>query len=356
MTPRQAAWRAGQQALRLVPLRVSGRIFARPALGLCYHVVSDRALPHVAPLYPYKSPAHFAADLRWLKRRHHLLTYDELEDAWRSGRGPGRNAVFLSFDDGYAECFSVARPLLLEHGVPATLFLATDALDNRRLLAFNQAALCLDALRGMGAAAARDALRQVEDAAGVELPSRAAFAAWVRPATRDPRSAARATLDRLCAVLGIDVEGFLARERPYLTTEQARQLAADGFTLGGHTRAHPHLGRLGCARTLEEEIVESCRVAGELGGRERVPFAFPYDGVGVDRGALAGILDRHPEIGLVFGTDQIRRDDAGFIVNRMIVDTPGRGAGSSLPAHLRSAYLDALLRPPPAGGAAAGAR
>ncbi|HEY0037645.1 MAG TPA: hypothetical protein VGB66_13200, partial [Longimicrobium sp.] len=111
------ARRGGAYALRLLPVRALGRLLPREVIGLCYHVVSDRPLPHIMPLYPFKSVAQFDADLRWLKRRYRVVSHPELLHARETGRPLGPRAVYLSFDDGYAECFSVARPLLLEHGL-----------------------------------------------------------------------------------------------------------------------------------------------------------------------------------------------------------------------------------------------
>lgn len=335
--------RAGTYLMRLLPIQLYGRMVPRDAIGLCYHVVSDRRLLHVEHLYPYKSAAQFAADLRYLKRNFRVLSYPELVEARSSGRA-GRNAVHLSFDDGYAECFSVVRPLLLEYGVPCTFFLNTGVLDNRRMLDLNRVSLCVGALRRLGAAGAAEVLRELEGEAGRPLPGVAAFAGWIRPLVRNPDSGGTAVLDRLCARLGVDVAGYLRSERPYLTTDEVRQLADDGFTLGAHTPMHAHLGSVSGPERIEEEIVGSCRAVAELTGAERVPFAFPYDADGVDRAFLAGLLRRNPLVGHLFGTGKLRRDRE-FMVNRMVVDSPPAlgAARSNLPGLLRGAYLDEVL-------------
>ncbi|CAA9300201.1 MAG: hypothetical protein AVDCRST_MAG68-300 [uncultured Gemmatimonadetes bacterium] len=328
--------RAGTYLMRLLPLQVYGRLLPREVVGLCYHVVSDRGLPHVRHLYPYKTPEQFEADLVYLKRSFRVASYAELVE----GRDP--NAVHLSFDDGYAECFSVVRPLLLKHGLPCTFFINTDVLDNRRMLAFNRVSLCLDAVERGGADAARVMAGTAREA-GAPVD---AFATWIRARIRDPDSGAEELLDRLCARLGVDVEGFLANERPYLTTAQVRQMADEGFTMGGHTRMHWHMGSTRGEDRIEREIVESCRVVAEITGDERVPFAFPYDAEGVDRAFLARVLERNPRVGRLFGTGSLRID-APFMVNRMLADSPpalGR-ARSNLPGILSGAYLDEFLRP-----------
>lgn len=65
-------------------------------------------------------PATFAAHLRWLARH---VTVVPLEDIATSSE---TNAVALTFDDGFQNFADAALPLLREHGMPATVFVATD--------------------------------------------------------------------------------------------------------------------------------------------------------------------------------------------------------------------------------------
>ncbi|MBA3867214.1 MAG: polysaccharide deacetylase family protein [Solirubrobacterales bacterium] len=74
----------------------------------------------------------------------------ELVAASREGRLPPRNSIVITIDDGYADNFEVALPLLRRHGAEATIFLLSDrfgavndwtdegALAKRPLLALEQ--------------------------------------------------------------------------------------------------------------------------------------------------------------------------------------------------------------------------
>jgi len=351
VTPGVLAWRVASNAMRLLPVTAYGRVIRREAIGLCYHVVSDGPLPHVSPLYPFKTVAQFRADLLWLKAHFRFVSYPELMEARDAGRPLGPNRVFLSFDDGYAECFSVVRPMLLELGIPCTFFITTDVVGNGQALAFNQVALCVAAMKAMDGERVRAILAEVSPAADRPLPDPEALSAWIRPALRNPDSPAYATLARLVELAGVDVDAFL-RTKPYLTAEQVRQMAVEGFSFGGHSRLHWHLGSVAGAERVEHEIVESCRVAAGLSGAPRVPFAFPYDGFGLDRGLVANVLRRNPFIGPVFGTGGVARE-SDAVLHRMIVDDPPkRRVQSTLPGVFRDAYLAETLRV--LGGGSAG--
>ena len=78
------------------------------------------------------------------------IALSELVAAIREGRPPPRKAVVITIDDGYADSFAVALPLLRKHGAEATVFLLSDrfgavndwtaegALAKRPLLALDQ--------------------------------------------------------------------------------------------------------------------------------------------------------------------------------------------------------------------------
>lgn len=325
--------------MRLVPLRVLGRVLPREVVGFCYHVVAAGALPHVRHLHPYKTPEQFEADLLLLLSRCRPVSYPELLEARSTGRALPRGAVLITFDDGYAECYDVVRPLLLRHGVPCTFFLVSDALDNGAMIHFNKLSLCLEAAERRPDEVGHLLARETR-AAGAPYEGPASFAHWITEIDVESHG----VLDRVLEEIGVDVARFLREERPYLTREQARGLAGDGFTLGGHTRLHAHIGSLRDPSVAEAEIVESCRAVAALTGTAApVPFAFPRDANGVDRGWLGSVLARNPEVGLVFGTNQLEQD-APFLVNRILCDAPpARGvARSNLPGYFRGAYYDAL--------------
>jgi peptidoglycan/xylan/chitin deacetylase (PgdA/CDA1 family) len=72
------------------------------------------------------SPRAFEEQLRFLVERDRVLTLDQgLADHTAGG-------VVLSFDDGYADFYDTALPLLLRYRVPAVLYLATGLVEDGR--------------------------------------------------------------------------------------------------------------------------------------------------------------------------------------------------------------------------------
>jgi peptidoglycan/xylan/chitin deacetylase (PgdA/CDA1 family) len=67
----------------------------------------------------------FAQQLDLITKKYHPITLSELEDCYVNKKEIPRNAVLLTFDDGYSDNYTYAYPLLLKKKVPATIFLNT---------------------------------------------------------------------------------------------------------------------------------------------------------------------------------------------------------------------------------------
>ncbi len=328
-----------ERVAEAIPLSVYRRLIRREVVGFFYHAVADEDLPHIRHLYPYKSVAMFQQDLAYLAAHFRPVSYPQYLE-YRAGKTrPQTPLALLTFDDGFRECFTVIRPLLKARGIPAIFFVNTDGIDNREMLYRQQVSLCIAEFTNAGETRRQEVVDRLNREAAAGIPGPEAFVRWLKSLNyRD-----RPLIQAICQALEVDVQGYLQARRPYLSSAEIRTLAAEGFTIGAHTRGHPKLNLLTAAE-MEEEIAGSCQVVSEITGQESVPFAFPFSAYGVDREILHGILSRHPVIGLLFDAKGLRKDRR-FIQNRIMVDRPlGKGAArSDLPLHLHRAYQDVFL-------------
>lgn len=96
---------------------------------LVYH----RVLPQADPLFPSIVDAErFSLQLELLRRCFNVLPLPEALARLRNGSLPPR-AACITFDDGYADNEAVALPLLRQHGLHATFFIASGFLDGGRM-------------------------------------------------------------------------------------------------------------------------------------------------------------------------------------------------------------------------------
>jgi len=90
---------------------------------LMYHAIG---IPR-EPAGPYVMPAHrFATQMTWLKRLGYLpITLEQFLDCQRDRRLAPAGSVVITFDDGYADNYTHAYPVLQQQRIPATIFLVS---------------------------------------------------------------------------------------------------------------------------------------------------------------------------------------------------------------------------------------
>ncbi len=91
---------------------------------LLYHSISEHASPRFAPWAV--RPALFESHLRHLRENGYTpVTVSQLTHLTAEARLPERPVV-LTFDDGFADFYTDALPLLERYACPATLYITTD--------------------------------------------------------------------------------------------------------------------------------------------------------------------------------------------------------------------------------------
>lgn len=326
--------------MKLIPLSVFSRIIHREVTGLIYHAVSDRPLPHVDHIYPPVTTARFEAALIYLKKNYSVITYKQLHAHIFAGDRIPEKALHLSFDDGYIECYTLVRPLLQKHEIPCTFFITSDWIDNQNMFYRNKVGLCIEKLGKLKKEEISQSLSDLNRTFGRNLQDFNHFSRWIKAMVQADTD----KIEKICDLLGVDWKRQLQKNPFYLSSEQTKQMADEGFTIGSHTRSHPKLVQVS-EKEMETEIVESSRVIQEITGVEIIPFAFPNTATGIDREVLTGIRSRHPFLGLFFDAKGFQ-EDVPFIINRIWAEKPvfaHKGAKTNLPLVLRDAYQEIAL-------------
>ncbi|WP_196607054.1 polysaccharide deacetylase family protein [Pectinatus frisingensis] len=91
-------------------------LYDKPIIVLLYHRVADL---ETDPQLLAVSPKNFDLQMQYLKEHYSVLHF---EDDWRRIETP---SVIITFDDGYADNYYNAVPILKKYGVPATIFVTT---------------------------------------------------------------------------------------------------------------------------------------------------------------------------------------------------------------------------------------
>lgn len=324
---------------KFIPFSLYPLLVKRDLISIFYHAISDNDLEHVRHLYPVVSVSEFMGALDYLERKFTFVSYGQLHDNYHNGTPLPQGALHLSFDDGFKECFSVVRPILLEKGIPCTFFLTIDWLDNKMLYFRHIISLCVEKAQKL------DQVHQVQfisrvnfllNQSFVDVPQ---FSLWLLALRHNEDW----LLDDVCQLLSIDINKYLNEVKPYLTRDQIIQMDSDGFTIGAHGLSHRKLGFID-EDSMEDELVGSCNAIREITGQEIVPFSFPQSAGKVSRSRLAVILQQNPSIGLLFDTKDLRTD-RDFMMNRIWAERPltKERILHPIPLIFKQAYQDAWV-------------
>ena len=71
----------------------------------------------------------FEVFLKHLKQHYQIISLDDLVKALENNTALPRRAVVLTFDDGFLSNYTLAYPLLKQYQAPATIYLATEFVD-----------------------------------------------------------------------------------------------------------------------------------------------------------------------------------------------------------------------------------
>jgi peptidoglycan/xylan/chitin deacetylase (PgdA/CDA1 family) len=263
-----------------------------PLINVFYHTVSNEYLPHIHPLYTPKTAQAFEADLDFLLKHFQPIT---MEDVWRNAikeKQITTPSFHLSFDDGLREVYDVAMPILQRKGIPATVFVNSDFVDNRALMFRYKAALIADKHPKMKAEVLGKSHLEEDD------------------------------LDDLAKKAGIDFNAFLQTQQPYLTTEQLINWQKNGFSIGAHSKNHPHYSLLSEEEQIRQSI-DSCEFVQQKFLEKQRYFAFPFSTEGVNDSFFDKTKN---DIALTFGISGINALHNGRHIDRIDMETYAKNA------------------------------
>lgn len=237
------------------------------ALILGYH----RVIAGVGDEYQIGvTPEHFAEHLDILRTHANPIHLRDLVSCIRQGTVPPR-AVAITFDDGYADNFLNAFPLLHQRQIPVTMFVCTDFLGksfwwDELAWSINSAAILPDSLH-LDLHGKHFEWRSA-DSSRSELI--ALLQRRLSSLNSEERVAALATIQNWSTASPFDLTTHRA-----LTSEELVRLAnSDLVEIGSHTRTHPVLNTISVEEQADE-IVGSRKILEQLLQRPISGFSYP---------------------------------------------------------------------------------
>jgi peptidoglycan/xylan/chitin deacetylase (PgdA/CDA1 family) len=218
----------------------------------------------------FVTPERLRAVLKRFCRLYQPTSIEDLVGALLDGREL-KNRFVLTFDDGYANVYNEAFPLLRDMGIPFTVFVTTGMVDTDRVM-WN------DLLEFAVFSTEKTVLPAgvVERPLSLRSPSlrRDAIIHIKRSLKLRNLEDCLEEVENICRVLKVRTDAPELAWVRFLTRDQIREMSQAGVILGGHTVNHPILSREPRQRVREE--VGGCKHdLEEIAGRSVITFAYP---------------------------------------------------------------------------------
>jgi peptidoglycan/xylan/chitin deacetylase (PgdA/CDA1 family) len=252
-----------------------------------YHVVSNQKLPHILN-YPFLNEQQFEQQLDYFLKFFKPVSLEYLHKK----QNTTEKVFHLSFDDGLRQCAEIVAPVLLKKGIPATFFINSGFVDNKTLFHRYKASLILNEMTKNPDSEVEGFLRS--NKLSLENILQADFSQ-------------RRILDEAADLLAIDFANFLQTEKPYLTTNQVKDLSAKGFTIGGHSHKHPEFWKISEKKQLKH-IQKSMNWVTEIINPEIKAFSFPFTDDGISAKLIKKLTQKNI-CDITFGTAGIKYDE-----------------------------------------------
>ncbi len=291
-----------------------------------YHVVSDMSLPHIKHLYPYKSPQAFEKDLDFLCKNYTPVSLEQVINH----QLPSEPSFLLSFDDGLSECYHIIAPILKARNIPAVFFLNSAFIDNKALMFRYKASLIIEACsKSPDKSKLIDHLLLQHNKKEGNSTESLLQLGW-----KDNE-----LLDIMAQQIGIDFSLFLNKNKPYLTSNQVKELLKDGFSIGSHSTDHPHFFQLPLTEQISQALESQNFINKNFAPNHKV-FAFPFTDFGVSTTFFNTIYANH-QVDISFGGAGVKKDAIKKNLQRIPIENPQNKSAEDI---IKAQYLYYILK------------
>lgn len=299
--------------------------------GLAFPYVVRRRLPNFQilmyhrltakydPFFPGVSVDTFARQVHFLAKHYRVVDLAELLQHLDNGHPIPKDAVVLTFDDGYRDNYELAFPILQQYRVSATIFLTTSFLNQEDVLWNDKISLALKYTPCQEFSISYDGS---ERCYRLHTPAQrlGAMREMLWLLRRVPHTQRLTLIDEVLQQLGVD--DFRELWASMLTWDQVRQMHQQGIGFGAHTVTHPILSRISVTQAQQEILQSKQTIEKELNVPVKL-FAYPDGGLPTFNATVKAIVQEagfHAAVTTVFGTNDattdryaLRRDGLGAL-------------------------------------------
>jgi len=260
-----------QQAV-FKPFRGAANLVGSPAVILLYHRVLD--LPS-DPQQLAVQPDYFHDHVALLKKHYHPISAEEFSDHLQRKKKFRKGTVLITFDDGYADNFQNAVPILESLEAHALFFITTSFLNTRRELWWDDLERIL-----LGTKIKPHALALHIESEKFRYDTSQEKTLWeiyydLQERLRLSHPDIIASVVKQLQIWAALPEEGRDRNRMMRFDELKQMANSPVVAIGAHTHRHAALGVLGY-EDQKQEILQSQQILESLLDKKIVYFSYPY--------------------------------------------------------------------------------
>jgi len=301
-----------------------------------YHTIQGKeSLPHVQHLYPLRSVKQFEKDLDFFCQHFQAIDLSDLISFVKNGKTLPEKAFFLSFDDGLKEIDTIIAPILKRKGIPATIFLNSDFVDNKALFFRYKASLLVNHIHQQ-VPSKKQLEKLLLRLASFNFPKQDLKSTLLKISYQN-----REILDEVADVLAFDFSDFLNQQKPYLTSTQIQKLQLEGFTFGGHSTDHPLYAHISEEEQIRQTVASVDFVQQNFKINYR-SFAFPFTDDGVNISFFKKI-GSNQNLDISFGCAGLKEQTFPFHFQRIPIELSEASAAVQIKTEMTYFLMKKLL-------------
>jgi peptidoglycan/xylan/chitin deacetylase (PgdA/CDA1 family) len=252
----------------------------------------------------------FEWQMAYLSRRYRVVPLQ----GCLAERTPGR--AVITFDDGYESVYTLAFPILRRLGLPATVFLATDFVEEREPMWWDSLRAALGRLPGPRLVLAVGG-RELELPIGSRQERVRAIEVLAESLKVASAQQREAVLEQVWQPVASQ-RAEARRLRPPLSLEQVREMQRHGISFESHGCQHASFPSLAVPEARREAERSRSLIEDWVGQPVRW-MAYPY---GHHDGATAALLHRAGYVGAVTTLEGLEAGRRPFELKRLMIGDP----------------------------------
>ncbi len=265
-----------------------------------YHSVSDISPIHLKHLYKIKSTKEFVEDLDF-----YLKNFKRIDlKLFINEKFINEKTFFLTFDDGLSEIYDIVAPLLKKKGIPAIFFINSAFVDNLDLFYRYKISLIID--KTFKNTKYQNIVEKYLKKININTSDIKKYLLSLNHKNTN-------VIEQIAKLLEIDFAEYLQKHKPYMSSNQIKELHNQGFYIGAHSANHFYYSQLTENEQIQQTIDSLDFVIREFNPEFKL-FAFPFTDYKVNKSFFERIST---SVDLTFGTAGLKNDSIKFNIQRI---------------------------------------